>query len=174
MPDHFISLNCANCGAKLDVYDDMERFACGYCGTEMLVQRRGGTVALRAVTDAIKKVQIGTDKTAAELALVRLDKERQQLRAEFDKAQTALATGPPGVACAILVAALLLLIGAGMASQGSGFLVFSIILSAGAAIWGYRRNAEHKREWTQKVAESWSKVVQIEREIEENRKTVKG
>jgi ribosomal protein S27E len=62
--DHFINLNCANCGAKLEVYDDMERFACGYCGTELIAQRRGGTVALRAVTEAIKKVQIGTDKTA--------------------------------------------------------------------------------------------------------------
>jgi predicted RNA-binding Zn-ribbon protein involved in translation (DUF1610 family) len=67
MSDRFINLNCAHCGAKLDVYDDMERFACGYCGTEMIVQRRGGTVALKAVTEAIQKVQIGTDKTAAEL-----------------------------------------------------------------------------------------------------------
>ncbi len=50
MPDHFISPNCANCGAKLDVYDDMDLFACGYCGTEMLAKRRGGTVALHAVT----------------------------------------------------------------------------------------------------------------------------
>ena len=75
MADHFINLNCANCGAKLEIYDDMERFACGYCGTELIAQRRGGTVALRAVTEAIKKVQIGTDKTAAELALLRLNQQ---------------------------------------------------------------------------------------------------
>src|ERR1039457_3769668 len=67
MPEHFINLNCANCGGKLEVYDDMDRFACGYCGTQMLVQRRGGTVAIRAVTEAIERVQVGTDKTAAEL-----------------------------------------------------------------------------------------------------------
>jgi DNA-directed RNA polymerase subunit RPC12/RpoP len=79
MPEHFINLNCANCGGKLEVYDDMDRFACGYCGTQMLVQRRGGTVAIKAVTDAIEKVQVGTDKTAAELALVRLQKELQPL-----------------------------------------------------------------------------------------------
>ena len=72
---HFVTLNCANCGARLDVYDDMERFACGYCGTEILVQRRGGAVTLKAVTEAIKKVQVGTDKTAAELATVRLRDE---------------------------------------------------------------------------------------------------
>ena len=44
MGDSFIKLS-SNCGAKLDVYDDMERFACGYCGTEIFVERRGGTVA---------------------------------------------------------------------------------------------------------------------------------
>src|ERR1039457_5902622 len=59
MSDHFINLTCANCGGKLEVYDDMERFACGYCGSEMLVQRRGGTVILKAITEAIQKVQIG-------------------------------------------------------------------------------------------------------------------
>ena len=31
-------------------------------GTETVVHRRGGTVALKAVTEAIKKVQIGTEK----------------------------------------------------------------------------------------------------------------
>src|ERR1700734_3064652 len=83
MDEHFINLNCANCGAKLDVYDDMERFSCGYCGTELIVQRRGGTVALKNVTEAIKRVQVGTDKTAAELALVRLDQESARLDEEL-------------------------------------------------------------------------------------------
>ena len=59
MTPHFINLNCTNCGAKpLDVHDDddMERFACGYCGTEIIVQRRGGTVAhlrLRAPKECV-------------------------------------------------------------------------------------------------------------------------
>ena len=75
MSDHFIGLNCSNCGATLDVYDDMERFICGACGTNLLVQRRGGTVRLTSVTEAIRKVQVGTDKTAAELALIRLNDE---------------------------------------------------------------------------------------------------
>jgi ribosomal protein S27AE len=84
MAPHFINLNCANCGAKLDVHDDMERFACGYCGTEMIVQRRGGTVTLKALTAAISKVQIGTDKTAAELAIARHEKEMAQLLQSLD------------------------------------------------------------------------------------------
>ena len=69
-----IALKCANCGAKLEVDDDMSRFACAYCGVEQYVERRGGTVSLRLV-DAIQKVQAGTDKIAAELALRRLDEE---------------------------------------------------------------------------------------------------
>ena len=85
MNEHFIPLSCASCGAKLDVYDDMERFACGYCGKEMVVQRRGGTISLKGVTDAIKQVQTGTDKTAAELALVRLLPELDALIRERQK-----------------------------------------------------------------------------------------
>jgi ribosomal protein S27E len=54
MTDHFIKLNCGNCGGELDVYDDMERFACGHCGTEIAVQRRGGTIVLKSMTQAIK------------------------------------------------------------------------------------------------------------------------
>ena len=83
MSEHFIILNCANCGARLDVYDDAERFVCGYCGTSLVVQRRGGTVALRTVAEAIKQVQSGTDKTAAESALVRLRQDRSDLAAKF-------------------------------------------------------------------------------------------
>jgi predicted RNA-binding Zn-ribbon protein involved in translation (DUF1610 family) len=50
MTAHFITLSCASCGGTLEVYDDMERFACGYCGMEITVQRRGGTAVLKAVS----------------------------------------------------------------------------------------------------------------------------
>jgi len=82
MPEHFIILKCQSCGGSLEIYEDMNHFACGYCGSEMMVQRRGGTVALKAVTDAIQKVQIGTDQTAAELAINRLQHEMRQCAAQ--------------------------------------------------------------------------------------------
>jgi ribosomal protein S27E len=63
MSERFIPLRCQSCGGKLDIYDDMERFACGHCGTEMIVLRRGGTVALKVVTGATSEVQAGTDET---------------------------------------------------------------------------------------------------------------
>jgi hypothetical protein len=33
------------------------------CGTEVVVQRRGGTVVRKAVTEAIRRVEIGTEKS---------------------------------------------------------------------------------------------------------------
>lgn len=73
-----INLKCINCGAALEITPDMDVFACGYCGASQMVERRGGTVALKRVTDAISRVQVGTDKTAAELALNRLSGEWDQ------------------------------------------------------------------------------------------------
>jgi DNA-directed RNA polymerase subunit RPC12/RpoP len=70
-----LTLKCPDCGASLEISPDMDSFACGYCGSQQIVQRRGGTVSLKLVTDAIAKVQAGTDRTASELALQRLEKE---------------------------------------------------------------------------------------------------
>ena len=52
MTAHFLKLSCANCGHDLDVYDDMDRFFCGQCGTGIAVDRRGGTVSLRIGPEA--------------------------------------------------------------------------------------------------------------------------
>ncbi|HEX8564643.1 MAG TPA: hypothetical protein VF648_03170 [Pyrinomonadaceae bacterium] len=75
-----VKLNCVNCGFGLDISEQMERLACGYCGTQQIVERSGGAVHLRGVTEAIARVQTGTDKTAAELALARLSKELEAVR----------------------------------------------------------------------------------------------
>jgi hypothetical protein len=75
-----IPLRCPGCGAKLEISNDMECFTCAYCGTELMAERKGGTVVLKPLTDAVTKVQVGTDKTAAELALVRLQREYDEIR----------------------------------------------------------------------------------------------
>lgn len=72
-----LTMKCVSCNGSLDISDDMSRFNCGYCGTEQVVDRRGGTVSLRPIVDAITRVQVSTDRTAAELALTRLYKEWQ-------------------------------------------------------------------------------------------------
>lgn len=75
-----LKLGCVNCGAPLEIGSDMDVFACGYCGTQQQVQRKGGTVALKRVEAAIQAVQRGTDRTAAELAMPRLAREMTQLQ----------------------------------------------------------------------------------------------
>lgn len=70
-----VTLKCSSCGANLEITPEMEVFACGHCGTQQVVKRAGGTVSLKVLSDAIGKVQAGTDKTAAELAIKRLKEE---------------------------------------------------------------------------------------------------
>jgi DNA-directed RNA polymerase subunit RPC12/RpoP len=79
-----LKLACANCGAPLEIGSDLDTFACGYCGSQQRVKRQGGVVALQKVETVIKAVQRGTDRTAAELALIRLRKELAELETERD------------------------------------------------------------------------------------------
>lgn len=74
-----IILKCSNCGGNLEITSDITTFACGYCGLSQIVERAGGIISLKALTDAISKVQIGTDKTAAELAIKRLKEELNEV-----------------------------------------------------------------------------------------------
>lgn len=89
------SLSCANCSAPLEVDGEKERFVCGYCGSAQVLERKGGTVALKKVENAIHAVQRGTDRTAAELAIPRLTRERDEAlaaRAAAVKAHSQLYT----------------------------------------------------------------------------------
>ena len=70
-----MSLTCPTCGAKLEVTEDMDRFACLHCGNEMLVMRRGGTASLKPIVEQLERVRDGASRTASELAIDRLDKE---------------------------------------------------------------------------------------------------
>ena len=74
-----IPIKCASCGGNLEITQEMEHFSCGYCGAAQVVERSGGTISLKLVTDAIKRVQVGTDKTAAELAIKRLSGELEAI-----------------------------------------------------------------------------------------------
>ena len=78
-----VTLNCSSCGAALEIDPGMSQFACAYCGAALAVERRGGTIALRQVVDAVAQVQVGTDKTAAELAIARLTRELDAAKAAW-------------------------------------------------------------------------------------------
>ncbi|MBE3067272.1 MAG: hypothetical protein IMZ73_07575 [Chloroflexi bacterium] len=55
MPD-LVTLSCPSCGGKLNITNDIERFACGHSGREHVVKRAGGIVSLSPVVEALKKV----------------------------------------------------------------------------------------------------------------------
>ncbi|MDH6170785.1 hypothetical protein M2282_005963 [Variovorax boronicumulans] len=77
-----MALRCAGCGANLEVEPDVDHLTCGYCRTQQEVVRRGGVVRLQKLEDAIALVQRGTDKTAAELAIPRLERELLEVDAD--------------------------------------------------------------------------------------------
>jgi len=83
--DNFITLTCPTCGGKLQITDDIERFACAHCGNEHIVKRGNGTISLQPVVEGLNKVQIGVDKTASELAIKRLQIEINQIIAQRDQ-----------------------------------------------------------------------------------------
>jgi len=85
-----ISLKCVNCGATLDIGPGVDNFACSYCGTQQHVERSGGIVSLRRIETALSGVQQATDRTASELALVRLKQEMTSIRIEVETKVKAL------------------------------------------------------------------------------------
>ena len=79
-----ITLSCPNCGARLEITKDVDRFACAYCGMEHLVHRGGTVVSLTPAVEDLRSVKDGIDKTAAELAIKRLREELTELQARGD------------------------------------------------------------------------------------------
>ncbi len=137
MPVKFIPLSCQNCGGKLEVYEDMTRFACAHCGSEMVAEHRGSTVILRSVADALQKVQAGTDKTAAELAIVRLRQEVLEKEDEIQQAQTESETVSWGF---LLVLGVIALAGLGGALNGIWPSLFLLIPAAAIGLTYYSGN----------------------------------
>jgi hypothetical protein len=93
----FVTLTCPSCGGKLEITDDVERFACAHCGAEHLVRRGGGMVALQPMIDSLADVENGVDRLASEMAIVRLqqeiadiDQRIDKMDAEHDRQQTLL------------------------------------------------------------------------------------
>ncbi len=93
MVDSF-SLTCPSCGGRLQLTSDIERFACGYCGNELIVNRSGGIVSLAPVISELKGVRQGVDRTASELAIIRLEKEINQLEDRIDEIDPKYLTAP--------------------------------------------------------------------------------
>lgn len=78
----YVKLSCTSCGGRLELSSDIDRFACSHCGTELMVKRSHGVVALGEVAEDIENIKQSSDKTASELAIVRLKGEISSLEAK--------------------------------------------------------------------------------------------
>jgi hypothetical protein len=182
-----LTLKCPNCSASLEIFPDMDSFACGYCGSQQMVQRRGGTISLKLVTDAIEKVQHGTDRTASELAIQRLTKEigvivtqRQHLSASYPDT---------GSAVLFIYACGFLLLGGAIGGalalycpqehvyplQGLGLVVGMTIFGVGIGLGVKRQNqaqADRKAGLKEKDSPYYEKEVKLREELAKHRDIV--
>jgi hypothetical protein len=127
----FVTLTCPSCGGKLQITSDLDRFACGYCGTEHVVRRGGGVVSLAPVVEGLKEVKVGVDKTASELAIQRL---RQDI-AELEKRKKEI--GEVGAPKALFTIAGLVAFGLGLwgfLADRSSLCIWGVVLLAVAFV----------------------------------------
>ena len=71
----FVTLSCPTCGGKLEITKEIDKFACGHCGNEHVVNRGGGIVSINPVDENIQLIARSTEKTASELAIARMKSE---------------------------------------------------------------------------------------------------
>ena len=74
-----ITLTCPSCGGRLQITPDINRFVCAHCGNEHVVRRSGGIVSVQPIVEGLHSIQKGTDKTASELAIRRIQEELSSL-----------------------------------------------------------------------------------------------
>lgn len=88
----FVSMTCRHCGGKLKFNKDADQILCQFCGTEYVVSFTDGSVSLKLLSERIEKIVKSTDKTASELALVRIRKEKAELITQFGNIADSLST----------------------------------------------------------------------------------
>jgi len=179
-----VALNCPGCGAALEVGPALTQLACGYCGKSAMVDRSGGTVALLPMVAAIERVQAATDKTAAELALVRLRAEQVTLQQSYRGEQERHAaearkttTGAAGLSVVLaFVAALALWIAVAATDEVRAWAILILSGSLGGlalAVWlASRSKVERDRRHAEAIAPLRARMDWVEEHIVKNEATV--
>ncbi len=78
-----VSMTCRNCGGKLQINKEADQIICQNCGTEYLVSINEGAISIKFLSQDIQGIKASTDKTASELALVRLGEETEHIINDF-------------------------------------------------------------------------------------------
>lgn len=73
----FVTLACPNCGGKLNITSDQERFTCGFCSYEHIVRRNNGVVSLEPVVRVMKDIESNISNVGAGLNKIGFSSEKQ-------------------------------------------------------------------------------------------------
>lgn len=126
----YITLSCPACGGKLQISDDIQRFVCAHCRNEHIVRRGGGVVSIAPIVEGLGRVQQGTDRTAAELAIARLTKEIADLEVQLEELRamplTKIVKASPQEQISWLLSVLFLLV---MCPSGAADSQFAIVFT---------------------------------------------
>ena len=82
-----LTLTCPTCGAKLKLANHINLLVCANCGNEHMVNRGDGAIYLVPMAEDMRHIRTGVDKTAAELAVARLQKEVEDIGLQFIRAE---------------------------------------------------------------------------------------
>jgi predicted RNA-binding Zn-ribbon protein involved in translation (DUF1610 family) len=180
MPD-IVTLSCPFCGGNLQIAQDIDRFVCGYCGSEHIVRRGGGIVSLAPVVEGLRNVQTGVDKTAAELAIVRLSTEIDALEEELAELRKMPFNEmyPPSLPERLLTAGTIVAVSTFLGTitsdsawvVGSGLVPVLVFLGAWLHV-SYRRTSDGKAELGALASELEDRIADRERALEDARRLV--
>jgi len=141
-----LRMGCPSCGANLEIGRSLNRFACGHCGNEFLVNRGGGVIALEPVVEHLIQVKQGVDRTAAELAITRLKGELNSIDQQYRNIQSRCVSPLPwkGMLIAVFVALFFLTFGLEIIQKSgaidSGFLYLGVAIVIGVVLVMMIRN----------------------------------
>ncbi|MCW5844645.1 MAG: hypothetical protein KIT77_25565 [Caldilinea sp.] len=75
-----VTLTCPSCGSKLQITNDIERFACSSCGNEHIVRRSGGAVSVTPIISGMNEIGAKIDRVSLQLEIQNLHLEQTRLR----------------------------------------------------------------------------------------------
>lgn len=73
-----IKLSCKSCGAKLELTDDIDRFACANCGSEWMVNRSGGVISLKSVEEKLGNIEVSVDEMTQSIKVLKAIEEARR------------------------------------------------------------------------------------------------
>ena len=168
----FVGLTCPSCGGKLEIKASVQRFACGYCGTEFIVERSGGIVSLEPVVEELKGVKAGVDKTASELAIKRLEAEISELSQQ----RASIGKNSQGCFLLLLAGTVIFLCGTlfSFTDEEFGDPVQLVVVTIAFALCTVIVYIFEVKENEKKVRAINQKILEKEQELEKHRSIVKN